>query len=239
MTSQPDTSQPDTSQPGPGQPGTSLPSTTVHLVRHGQVHNPRGVLYGRLPDFHLSALGVAMAERVAQVLGDRDVTYLVSSPLDRAQETVAPLAVKLGLTPHIDDRLIEADNVFEGSKVSVGDGALRDPRAWRHLWNPIRPSWGEPYTALATRTLGAVGTARDAASGHEAVLVSHQLPIWILRSYVEHRRLWHDPRKRECALASITSLHYIGGDLDRVSYSEPAADLAAQAAASNEPAAGA
>jgi len=225
--------------PDPNAPGTSLPSTTVHLLRHGQVHNPSGVLYGRLPGFHLSTLGIAMAERVAEVLGDRDVTYLVSSPLDRAQETIAPLAAKLGLTPQIDDRLIEADNVFEGTKVSVGDGALRDPRAWRHLWNPIRPSWGEAYTALATRMLGAVGTARDAALGHEAVLVSHQLPIWILRSYVEHRRLWHDPRKRECALASITSLHYVGPDLDRVTYSEPAADLAAQAAASNGPAAGA
>lgn len=226
-------------EPSTNPHSTNLRSTTVHLVRHGQVHNPSGVLYGRLPDFHLSALGVAMAERVAEVLGDRDVTYLVSSPLDRAQETIAPLAVALGVTPHIDDRLIEADNVFEGSKVSVGDGALRDPRSWRHLWNPIRPSWGEPYTALATRMMGAVGTARDAATGHEAVLVSHQLPIWILRSYVEHRRLWHDPRKRECSLASITSLRYLGTDLESVTYSEPAADLAAQAAASNEPAAGA
>jgi broad specificity phosphatase PhoE len=231
-------------RPGPGRagaplPSNSLPSTAIHLVRHGQVRNPSGVLYGRLPDFHLSALGIAMAERVADALGDRDITYLVSSPLDRAQETIAPLATNFGLTPHVDDRLIEADNVFEGRKVGVGDGALRDPRSWRHLWNPIRPSWGEAYTALATRMLGAVGTARDAASGHEAVLVSHQLPIWILRSYVEHRRLWHDPRKRECALASITTLHYIGSDLDRVTYSEPAADLAAQAAASNEPAAGA
>jgi broad specificity phosphatase PhoE len=221
------------------EPGNSEPTTTVHLVRHGQVHNPSGVLYGRLPGFHLSALGVAMAERVADVLGDRDVTYLVSSPLERARETLAPLVTKLNLAPHVDDRLIEADNVFEGRKVSVGDGALRDPRSWRHLWNPIRPSWGEPYTALATRMLGAVGTARDAAAGHEAVLVSHQLPIWILRSYVEHRRLWHDPRKRECALASITTLHYVGTELDRVTYSEPAADHAAQAAASNEPAAGA
>jgi broad specificity phosphatase PhoE len=227
------------SKPGPGGPGTPLPSTMVHVVRHGQVTNPSGVLYGRLPGFHLSELGIAMAERIADVLADHDITYLASSPLDRAQETIAPLAEKLGLTPHVEDRLIEADNVFEGSKVSVGDGALRDPRSWRHLWNPIRPSWGEAYKALATRMLGAVGTARDAASGHEAVLVSHQLPIWILRRYVEHHRLWHDPRKRECSLASITTLHYIGTDLDRVTYSEPAADLAAQAAASNEPAAGA
>jgi broad specificity phosphatase PhoE len=213
--------------------------TVVHLVRHGQVHNPTGVLYGRLPGFHLSALGVAMAERVAADLGEHDIAYLASSPLERAQETAAPLAATLGMTPQIDDRLIEADNVFEGSRVSVGDGALRDPRSWRHLWNPIKPSWGEPYAALATRVLGAVGTARDAAVGHEAVLVSHQLPIWIARSYVEHRHLWHDPRKRQCALASITSFHYVGNEFHHVSYREPAADLAAAAAASNEPAAGA
>lgn len=199
--------------------------TVVHLLRHGEVHNPTGVLYGRLPDFHLSDLGREMADRVATSLKDRDVTYVVASPLDRAQETAAPIAVVHGLDVATDSRVIEAGNVFEGQRVGVGDGVLRQPKAWRHLWNPFTPSWGEPYDELAGRMSGAVLAARDEARGHEAVVVSHQLPIWIARLHAENQRLWHDPRKRECSLASLTSFHFQGDRLVSVGYDEPAGDL--------------
>jgi broad specificity phosphatase PhoE len=63
------------------------------------------------------------------------------------------------------------------------------------------------------------------AAGHEAVLVSHQLPIWVARLAAEHRPLWHDPRRRECSLASVTSFEYEDDRLTAVGYSEPAADL--------------
>lgn len=216
--------------------------TVVHVMRHGLVHNPTGVLYGRLPDFHLSADGVAMAEKVAATLAGRPISLLVSSPLERARETIAPLAQAYRLTPEVDPRLIEAGSVFDGQRVGVGDGVLRNPRWWPKLWNPFRPSWGEPYRELAVRMLAAVAAARDRLEpGHEAVLVSHQLPIWTLRSYVEHRRLWHDPRRRQCAVASLTSLYYEDGRLARLGYAEPAADLVARAAAKTPdvPAAGA
>jgi broad specificity phosphatase PhoE len=199
--------------------------TTVHVLRHGEVHNPTGVLYGRLPDFHLSDRGRAMADRVADALADHDVVRVVASPLDRAQETASPIAQAHGLEIVSDPRVIEADNVFEGERVGVGDGVLRQPRAWRHLWNPFTPSWGEPYDELAGRMSEAIRDARDAARGHETVVVSHQLPIWIARLHAENRRLWHDPRKRECSLASLTSFEFDGDRLAQVSYREPAADL--------------
>lgn len=199
--------------------------TTVHLLRHGEVHNPTGVLYGRLPDFHLSDRGQEMAQRAAQALADRDVTYVVASPLDRAQETASPIATVHGLSIATDARVIEADNIFEGQRVGVGDGVLRQPKAWRHLWNPFTPSWGEPYDELAARMSEAVLSARDEARGHEAVIVSHQLPIWIARLNAENKRLWHDPRKRECSLASLTSMHFEGDRLAAISYDEPARDL--------------
>lgn len=199
--------------------------TTVHVLRHGEVHNPTGVLYGRLPDFHLSERGQAMADRAAQALAERDIAQVIASPLDRAQETAAPIAAVHGLTIATDPRVIEADNVFEGQRVGVGDGVLRQPQAWRHLWNPFTPSWGEPYDDLAARMTEAIAHARDSARGHEAVIVSHQLPIWIARLHAENRRLWHDPRKRECSLASLTSFEFDGDRLTRVGYSEPAADL--------------
>ncbi len=205
--------------------------TVVHLLRHGEVHNPTGVLYGRLDGFGLSQRGHAMARRVAEHLaGERDapradVVRVVASPLQRAQETAAPIAAAFGVEVVTDERLVEAENRFEGLTVGVGDGALSRPRHWPLLWNPFRPSWGEPYRQQVARMLAAVEAARDAAEGHEAVVVSHQLPIWVLRLALEGRRLWHDPRRRECTLASLTSVRFDGTDLAGVSYAEPAADL--------------
>jgi broad specificity phosphatase PhoE len=196
--------------------------TTVHLLRHGEVHNPGKVLYGRLPGFRLSTDGEAMARKAAAWFLGKDVTHLVSSPLERAQQTAAPLAGALSLPVAIDERLIEAGNAFEGLRVGVGDGILRAPQHWWRLRNPFRPSWGEPNVEIAARMLSAVEAARDAARGHEAVLVSHQLPIWTLRLHVEGRRYVHDPRRRQCGLASVTSLTYDGDRITAVHYAEPA-----------------
>jgi broad specificity phosphatase PhoE len=206
------------------------PVTVVHLMRHGEVHNPEGVLYGRLPGYRLSELGREMADMVARFLAGKDVVRVVASPLERAQETAAPIAAALDLAVATDDRLIEAGNYFEGKTFGVGDGALSKPSVWPRLLNPFTPSWGEPYEAIAARMLGAIADARAAAFGHEAVLVSHQLPVWTVRNKLEGKRLWHDPRKRECALASLTSLTYSGDDLTSITYTEPAAELLAHAA---------
>jgi broad specificity phosphatase PhoE len=197
-------------------------TTVVHLMRHGEVHNPSGVLYGRLPHFRLSPAGEQMALTTADWFVGRDVTHLVASPLERAQQTALPIAEVLGLPIATDDRLIEAGNDFEGKTFGVGDGAMRHPANWWRLRNPWRPSWGEPYRDIAARMLGAVATARDAARGHAAVCVSHQLPIWTLRLHLEGRSYLHDPRRRECGLASVTSLTYEGDRLTGLTYTEPA-----------------
>src|SRR5690606_32315893 len=146
--------------------------TVVHLMRHGEVENPEGILYGRLPGYHLSELGRRMADRVAEHLAGRDITHVGASPLERAQETAEPIAKSHGLDIATDERLIEAGNVFQGKAFGVGDGALRRPGNWRHVVNPFKPSWGEPYVEQVVRMKGALDAARDAARGHEAVLVS-------------------------------------------------------------------
>ena len=197
----------------------------MHLLRHGEVHNPEGVLYGRLEDYHLSDLGREMADRAAEYLSDRDLTAVFASPLERAQETAGPIAASHSLEIITNDDLIEAANVFEGQRVSVGDGVLKKPSTWRHLYNPLKPSWGEPYDDVAARMRAAIATARREAAGHEAVCVSHQLPIWVARLDAEQRRFAHDPRKRQCALASLTSLTFSGDRLVSITYTEPAADL--------------
>ena len=207
--------------------------TTVHLLRHGEVHNPEGVLYGRLPGFRLSEDGQKMARDAAEALRGRDVAAVVASPLQRAQETAGPIAEVFGLAIGTDDRLLESGNYFEGKTVGVGDGAFRNPQHWPQLRNPFRPSWGEPYDVIAERMLAAAVAARDLALGHEAVFVSHQLPIWTVRRFVEGRTLWHRPDRRQCGLASLTSITWDGDHIVTVSYSEPAG------AAARRPGAGA
>jgi len=196
--------------------------TVVSLVRHGEVDNPTGILYGRLPGFRLSAAGEKMAETAAAALADRDVRVVISSPLERAVQTAEPIAARFGLDIQVDERLIESGNHFEGLTFGVGDGALRRPANWRKLYNPFKPSWGEPYVEVVGRVLAACADARKLAAGGEAVLVSHQMPIWVTRRAVEGRRLWHRPDRRECALASVTSFVYDGDRIDAVRYEEPA-----------------
>ncbi len=205
-----------------GPTGPSPTRTVVHVLRHGEVYNPDRILYGRIPGFRLSQNGRDQADIVAKALADADLTAVLASPLQRAQETAGPVSDQHGLEIVTDDRLIEAENSFEGKRVAVGDGALRRPQYWWLLRDPFTPSWGEPYLEIAERMLAAVHRARELASGHEALCVSHQLPIWTLRRYVTSRHLWHDPRHRQCALASLTSLVFDDGELVQLRYTEPA-----------------
>lgn len=199
--------------------------TTVHVMRHGEVHNPEGILYGRLPGYYLSERGRAQAQAVADSLTGNDIVAVIASPLQRAQETAAPIAAAHGLTIATDDELIESANFFEGKRMSPGDGVWRNPRVWWQVRNPLTPSWGEPYREIAARMTAAVERARLAAEGREAVCVSHQLPVETLRRHLQGKRLPHDPRRRQCNLASLTTLRFDGPQLVEVSYSEPAAGL--------------
>lgn len=201
-------------------------ASSVHVIRHGEVENPKKILYGRQPGWRLSERGKDMALALGDWSKSVDLGALHVSPLQRAQETAAPISAAHNIEITTDERLIEASNVFEGEPFGIGDGALRHPKAWRHLWNPWRPSWGEPYMEQVTRMLAAIFSAHEAADEKDAICVSHQLPIWILRSAVEGRHLIHDPRRRECTLASVTTFHFDDENMiSGVSYSEPARHL--------------
>jgi len=204
----------------------SAMSTTVHVARHGEVENPEKILYGRQPGWRLSTRGQQMAETLGEWSKSINLGALHVSPLQRAQETAAPIARAHGIDITTDERLIEAANVFEGKSFELGSGVLKHPSSWRHLYNPWKPSWGEPYEEQINRMLAAIFAARKAANGKDAIVVSHQLPIWILRSAIEGRSLLHDPRKRICTLASVTSVHFDDeGVISGLSYSEPAGHL--------------
>ena len=208
-----------------------MPATQIHLVRHGEVHNPEGVLYGRIPGYHLSELGRRMAARAADALKARNapVVRIISSPLQRAQESAEPFSTVFGLPVETEDRLIEPTNKFEGQTFEFGPQVLLKPRTWPWVLNPFRPSWGEAYRSIATRMLAAIDDAWTSTESGDVVMVSHQLPIWMVARELSGDTLYHDPRKRRCHLSSITTLERIDGTFVEVRYEDPAGELLAQA----------
>ncbi|MFB2579744.1 histidine phosphatase family protein [Herbiconiux sp. P15] len=218
-----------------------MPAAQLHLVRHGEVFNPDEVLYGRLPNFGLSELGHRMAGAAADDLlaRNRTVSALYTSPLQRARESGQPIAQAFELSPRIEERIIEPTNAFEGRRMKGKGGALRDPRMWRYLYNPWKPAWGEAFSSVSARMLAAMNAAFDVAAASAAaegdadhgdvIMVSHQLPIWMAHRTIVGERLPHDPRKRRCALSSITTFERRDGRFVEVGYSDPGAPLAATA----------
>lgn len=196
----------------------------IFLVRHGEVHNPERVLYGRLPGYRLSELGQQMAARSAEYLAERvERPHLVVSPLQRARESMAPIEAAFDSTAVVDERVIESWNRFEGTRIKT---ALKDPRNWPLVRNPLRPSWGEPFTEIAARMLAALRDQAAAAAGRDVIVVSHQLPIWMVHRAVTQQPLAHHPGRRRCALSSVTTLQYHPAtDLAEIDYCEPAAEL--------------
>lgn len=208
-----------------------MSTTRIRVMRHCEVDNPDGLLYGRLPGFGLTELGHEMAERAAAHLVDEgaDITVVIASPLLRAQLTAAPTAAAYDLPILSDPRLIEAGNSFEGQAINADRTLLLKPSNWRLYCNPLEPSWGEPYTAIASRMRAAISSALATAQGHEALVVSHQSPITVLTRFARKQPLAHAPWSRHCSLGSITTFEFSGATLVGISYAEPAADLVAQA----------
>jgi broad specificity phosphatase PhoE len=200
-----------------------VPETVVHLVRHGQVENPRRVLYGRLPGFHLSGRGQAQADLLADHFAGAPVAAVVASPLERAQQTAAPIAAAHGLEVRTDLRLIETSNIFEGVAGNIAWYILRHPRLWWKVRSLRAPSWGERNVDMVERVHAAVDAVREEFAGRHVVLVSHQAPIWVARLAFERRRLTHWPGRRRCTVASVTTLTFDDDRLIAVTYAEPAA----------------
>lgn len=196
-------------------------------MRHGEVFNPDRILYGRLDGYHLSELGHRMATAAAESMKSRPITALYASPLLRAQESAEPWSTLLNLPIQTEDRIIEPTNKFEGTR-GVNAKLMRNPKYWGLIYNPLRPSWGEPFVDIANRVVAAMDDAWQKTDGGEVVMVSHQSPIWMATRRVNGLRLPHDPRKRRCNLSSITSFERVDGVWAEVAYQDPAQDLLAE-----------
>jgi len=178
---------------------------TIHLVRHGEVENPKGVIYGRLPGYNLSERGERQARAAGEHLKNADIGSVWASPLERAQETAQAIAEHHSIELTTDERLIESDSTFEGVGRSLW-AMFRNPLRWWHVRNPLAPSWGEAFSDIRLRMTSAVGDAMQAAGGREVVIVSHQTPVIVTRlSLTRSRRPpWLD--RLPCETGSVTTL---------------------------------
>lgn len=201
-----------------------MPADLLHFVRHGEVHNPDKILYGRLEGFGLTERGLQMSTRSAGALATRPISRILSSPLQRALESAQPLADKTGVAIEVDERLNEGRNAFEGTRLTLGR-ILTEPRTWGLLRNPWRPSWGESYREISDRMVSVAEEAWESVDEGEVVLVSHQVAIWIFHRTAAGIPLPHLPNQRRCSLSSITSFRKVGTRWKEESYREPAADL--------------
>lgn len=205
-----------------------MPASRLHLVRHGEVFNPAGVLYEQLDGFHLSDRGHQMAEAAANELASqgRQIARLLASPLLRTQQSAAPISKAFGVEIETESRVIEPWNKFKGLKVGP-KAVLKRPSIVLSLYNPSKPSWGEPFQKIAERMTEAALDAWNETESGDVVIVSHQLPIWMVYRSSQGLKLAHDPRSRRCSLSSITSFEVVDGKLKEVSYLEPGLGVAA------------
>ena len=195
-------------------------SATVHLIRHGEVENPKGVVYGRLPGFNLSEKGERQAKQSAQRLQDADLVAVWSSPLERAQQTAQFIAEPHDLELVTDERLLESETTLEGLARDAFH-FFRSPKQWWHFRNPLRPSWGESFGSIRARVLEAVEEAVAAAQGREIVLVSHQTPVLVARLTLTRRRTPPWLGLTPCETGSITTLVLEGRRVVSASYYSP------------------
>lgn len=193
----------------------------IHLVRHGEVENPKGIIYGRLPGFHLSDRGKRQAEAAAERLGGRDIGAIWASPMERAQETAAAIAGPHRLEVVTDERLIESDSTVEGIGRRARDFVL-SPRHWWHFRNPMKPSWGESFGDIRGRMMAAIEAAVAAAETKEVVVVSHQTPVLVARLALAKRNLPPWLAFTPCSTGSVTSMELDdGGKVISASYFAP------------------
>lgn len=183
-------------------------TTIIHLVRHGEVENPKNIWYGRMEGFELSERGHRQAKALGQHFSDRMVGALYSSPLTRALQTASPISEATGVTIVPEEQVMECFTKLEGRP---GDFRMfRNPLYLRYFIAPTRPSWGEPYGDIRRRMSAAMDSMVEKHPNAEIIVVSHMTPILIARLWAERnpRPPWW--ARMACAQASVTTLEFDG-----------------------------
>jgi broad specificity phosphatase PhoE len=182
--------------------------TTLHLVRHCDVQNPEGVLYGHLPGFRLSEKGVRQAHALGEFFAARPVREIYASPLERAQQTAHIIASYLDSVPVVTTpELVEARFGLYLQGIKPKDVPLRRPLWFVHMvWPGLLPN-DESVAAMAGRVRAPLSRLLRDFPGQEGICVSHGDPIqafWV-ESEMRHAYALH---RLQCAKGGMLSLDY-------------------------------
>jgi broad specificity phosphatase PhoE len=200
--------------------------TTIVFIRHGQVENPRAVIYGRLPRFGLSALGRKQAAAAAQVLalsarpgtGSRPIVLdtpraLFCSPMLRARQTAQIVSAQFPeLEAHISRAINEVYSPYEGGPVAMVE------RSHWEVYAGIPANYEQPIDVLG-RALKFIAGVRNKFSGESVLAVTHGDLIYFLTLWAAGQTL---TSQKEQALypapASLSSFIFEGEGLEKPEY---------------------
>ena len=204
--------------------------TRLYLVRHCDVANPHGVLYGYLPGFGLSAKGLAQAESLGQRLAGQPVRMIRTSPLERARQTTSIIARHLD-SPEVivDDDLVEARFGIYLQGVPYAQVPWRRPLWWVHMAYPGLLRRDERVGAMAGRVERSLERLLESVGDGTGVCVSHGDPIQAFWITYLHRHPWA-LHHLQCAKGGLLALDYESGKLVKVTYVPPQVAAAPPAA---------
>ncbi len=176
--------------------------TTIYLLRHGQYEPHDGILPYRLSDFHLSQKGKEDVHELATKLSSKPIVAVYTSPLERTFETAIILAKSFGLTPIIDERLLEVRSPAQGEK----EGFVKSKGGW----GIYETEWykehdGESMVEIVARMKSAFEEFVFKHEGKEIIVVSHGDPIMLTAAYYQGIAL------ESSALGSIPYVPMVGG----------------------------
>src|SRR5436305_2921530 len=200
--------------------------TEILVVRHAEVHNPKDILYGRLPRFGLSERGRRQAEATARFLAGRPISAIYTSPLLRARQTAVILAQHLPEAEyHTASALMEVRTGYQGEPNTI----LKPGFSFYH---PKRNEGDESMEDVAARMLGIMRLIARRHAGSAAVAVSHADPIAILRLAIEGKEM--TARNLHSTVyperSSVTQVIFMPGEQVRLNYFDPASGVTLKSA---------
>jgi broad specificity phosphatase PhoE len=202
--------------------GSGAPRTRLFLVRHCEVFNPRGVLYGHLPGYRLSERGIRQAHSLGRRLAAERVRQIYTSPLQRARETAAIIASYLpGVEVTTTEELVEASfgKYLEG--VKPRDVIWRRPLWLIHMLRPGLLPRDETVAGMAERVQGPIDRLLRDHPGEGGVCISHGDPIQAFWVKADGRRDF-GLHRLECMKGGMLALDYEGTRLVAKTYQPPA-----------------
>ncbi|MFI5284965.1 MAG: histidine phosphatase family protein [Candidatus Dormibacteria bacterium] len=199
-----------------------LVSTRLHLVRHCDVRNPDGVLYGHLPDFPLSEKGVKQAHALGRFFARTKAREIYSSPLERARQTSEIIASYLNpVSITYTDDLIETRFGLYLQGVPPKQVPWRRPLWLIHMMWPGLLGNDESVEELAARVRRPLMRLLADHPGEGGICVSHGDPIQGFWVTAEHRPKYALHRL-QCAKGGLLELDYEGEELRHLAYLPPA-----------------